>query len=96
MSIHESQPLIDPEDSPSKPDKPEPEVDPDSPLDPPEDTGESTRITRWIRLDGTSSRPYENPGSGEPAKPLPQPVSNSIWRIRYQLYHPRQWGLQYL
>jgi hypothetical protein len=38
MSIHESEPLIDPDDSSSKPDKPEPEVDPDSPLDPPEDT----------------------------------------------------------
>jgi hypothetical protein len=38
MSIHESEPLIDPDDSSSKPDKPEPEVDPDSPLDPPEET----------------------------------------------------------
>jgi hypothetical protein len=38
MSIHESEPLIDPDDSSSKPDNPEPEVDPDSPLDPPEDT----------------------------------------------------------
>jgi hypothetical protein len=38
MSIHESEPLIDPDDSSSKSDKLEPEVDPDSPLDPPEDT----------------------------------------------------------
>ena len=38
MSIHESEPLIDPDDSSSESDKPEPEVDPDSPLDPPEDT----------------------------------------------------------
>ena len=38
MSYQEGQPLVDPDDSPSTPDKPEPEVDPDSPLDPPEDT----------------------------------------------------------
>ena len=38
MSFQEGQPLVDPDDSPSTPDKPAPEVDPDSPLDPPEDT----------------------------------------------------------
>ena len=38
MSFRESQPLVDPDESPSKPDKPAPEVDPDNPLDPPEDT----------------------------------------------------------
>ena len=38
MSFQEGQPLVDPDDSPSTPDKPAPEVDPDSSLDPPEDT----------------------------------------------------------
>jgi hypothetical protein len=36
MSFQESQPLLDPDDASDKPDNPE--VDPDSPLDPPEDT----------------------------------------------------------
>jgi hypothetical protein len=38
MSSPEFEPLIDPDDSPSEPEKPEPKVDPDNPLDPPEDT----------------------------------------------------------
>ena len=54
MSIHESEPLIDPKDSSSKQDKPEPEVDPDSPLDPPEDTEQVDQ-----------DRPLDPPGGPE-------------------------------
>ena len=43
---------------------------------------------------GASSQPYEELAtSGELAKPWPQPVSNSLWRSRYQLYHRRRWVL---
>jgi hypothetical protein len=40
MSFHESEPLVDPDDAPSKAEDHEPQVDPDRPLDPPEDTEE--------------------------------------------------------
>ncbi len=51
-------------------------------------------ITRWIRLEeGVPATDEELNMSGEPAKPWPQPVSNSLWRSRYQLYHRRQWFL---
>ena len=55
-------------------------TDPDHPLDSPGG--------------GASQQPDEElTMSGEPAKPWPQPVSNSLWRSRYQLYHRRQWVL---
>ena len=64
MSIHESEPLIDPDDSSSESDKPEPEVDPDSPLDPPEGTDHVDQ-DRPLELAGGPEIPetgYAEPG----------------------------------
>ncbi|HET6760317.1 MAG TPA: hypothetical protein VFH20_13655 [Propionibacteriaceae bacterium] len=63
MSFHESQPLIDPDDSPSKPDKPAPEVDPDNPLDPPEDT---EHVDQDRPLDPPGGPEIPDTGYGEP------------------------------
>jgi len=55
-------------------------TDPDHPLDSPEGW-------RPGNLTRNSPCPANLP------KPWPQPVSNSLWRSRYQLYHRGQWVL---
>ena len=60
MSIDESVPLIDPDDSPAgEPEKTQPEVDPDRPFDPPE---EPEHVDPDRPLDPPGSPEIEPPG----------------------------------
>ena len=58
MSFPESEPLIDPEEASSNTEKPQPQIDLDHPLDPPEDTEHVDQ-----------DRPLDPPGGPE----IPEP-----------------------
>jgi len=62
MSLPEFEPSIGPDDSSSKSDKPDPQVDPESPLDPPEDT---EHVDQDRPLDPPGGPEIPEPGYGE-------------------------------